>query len=96
MDKNFVKMIIKLGLFYLFVQRQRVNLLIGKRKKFMTKRWGKKSRNLSTRFFFFFTSGHQLSFLFEIEMFIFVKILGEHYIKFTRMKLWRRIAPFDR
>lgn len=54
MDKNFVKMIIKLGLFYLFVQRQRVNLLIGKRKKFMTKRWGKKSRNLSTRFFFFF------------------------------------------
>lgn len=29
-------------------------------------------------------------------MFIFVKILEEHYIKFTRMKLWRRIAPFDR
>lgn len=52
------------------------------------KRWGgeKKSRNLS-RFFFFFTSGHQLLFLFEIKMFIFVKISWEHYIKFTRMKL---------
>lgn len=47
-------------------------------------------------FFLFFMSGHQLLFLFEIKMFIFVKILEEHYIKFTRMKLWRRIAPFDR
>lgn len=54
---------------------------------------GKKSHVIYRAFFFFFTSGHQLLFLFEIKMFIFVKISWEHYIKFTRMKLWRRIAP---